>query len=323
MIDFKGCLENVPQKGEYKKFRISIEGYYYWGDGYRTHQDYEDFEKLMNLIEDNIDSIFETKYGNDITFAHRNCTQLISTTQYCPVYIYFHPMEFTGILKENDINNLCEFVSSASQRIGRKDIEVRLASMEDTYHLDEGAYINLIYQNADNIIERVQNYINRLSKYRRNEFFNSKYKIHEVGYDFAKTCRIQRDFGELHAIAGGYSSNDPDIVAVINIVEQAIQKGLITNPTVTLKVYARDTAADELYNETDNYTNTSYIAKLLPNGELDLEDLTKNMIEKGWLSEYNPNKMKVVETESTYLIYVDCEPTEDNEYEFYVKKETL
>ena len=46
MIDFSNCLENLPPTSEYKKFRIHIDGYYYWGDGYKTRKDYEDFEKV-------------------------------------------------------------------------------------------------------------------------------------------------------------------------------------------------------------------------------------------------------------------------------------
>lgn len=227
MIDFSNCLENLPPTSEYKKFRIHIDGYYYWGDGYKTRKDYEDFEKVMDLIENNIDNIFESRYGNDITFAHKDCRQLISINQYCPVYIYFHPMEFSGILKENDITNLSNYITYASQKIGRDDITVRLGNIEDTYHLDEGDYINLIYQNSDNIIKIVQEYVNKLSPKRKKEFFTNNYSIEEVGYDFARTGRIKRDFGGLSSVAGGFGSSDPDITAVINIVKQAITKGII------------------------------------------------------------------------------------------------
>ena len=81
--------------------------------------------------------------------------------------------------------------------------------------------MDLIFKNSKNIIARVQEYLNKLTPKRKAEWL--KYGIHDVGFDFAKTCGLDRDFENRH----GYSSSDTDIVAVQNIVRMAIDNGLL------------------------------------------------------------------------------------------------
>ena len=84
-----------------------------------------------------------------------------------------------------------------------------------------------------------------------------------------------------------------------------------------LWVYARDYYCDELYGESDNWCYTSYKAKLLPSGDIDIADLVKNMIDEGWLFEdVEPKDIKVVEKEERYWIYVFDNP----DPEFYITK---
>ena len=75
-----------------------------------------------------------------------------------------------------------------------------------------------------------------------------------------------------------------------------------------MEVYARDHGADEMFGEENNWTYvTNYKAKL-KNGELDLEDLIKNMINLGWLNDFEkPEDFKVREYETNYFIYDEYE----------------
>ena len=68
MINFEGCIEPPKEVGKYKEFKIAIEGFYYWGDGYRTHKDYDDFHRLLDKLENDLDSVIQEKYFGKLIF---------------------------------------------------------------------------------------------------------------------------------------------------------------------------------------------------------------------------------------------------------------
>ena len=230
-VDFTGVLETPKEMSEFKKFHIHISGYYYWGDGYRTGKDRRDFLMLMNRLEGDIDEILVEKYvwRKDFTFTHPdeysgNCQELIPTNKYNPMRVYFHPMDFSGVLQYEDIERLRDYVMSTSRAIGREDIVAQIGYIEDTYHINDVDYINMIYQNSDKIIERVQEYVKKLSPKQKETFFTTDYRINDIAFDFARTGRIKRDFDEN---GGGISSDDADVSAVKTIIKQAIANGTI------------------------------------------------------------------------------------------------
>lgn len=61
-IDFTGCLTPPKEYGEYKNFHIHVDGFYYWGDGYRTEADYQAWHKLLDKLENNLRDIICERY---------------------------------------------------------------------------------------------------------------------------------------------------------------------------------------------------------------------------------------------------------------------
>ena len=227
MINFEGCIEPPKEVGKYKEFKIAIEGFYYWGDGYRTHKDYDDFHRLLDKLENDLDSVIQEKYFGKLIFIPSDpnsyeCSEIKPVkANYEPSNVYLHPMEFTGILQEEDIERLCVFVNEYSKVLGRPDISANIQYMNDTYHLTDVDYINLILQNSKKIISIVQEQLDKMSARRKAEWF--KWEYHEVGFDFAKTCGINRDFGNRH----GYSSSDADVATIQTLVKNAIDDGTL------------------------------------------------------------------------------------------------
>ena len=81
--------------------------------------------------------------------------------------------------------------------------------------------MELIFKNSKNIIARVQEYLNKLSPRKKEVWL--KYEIRNVGFDFAKTCRINRDFGNRY----GYNSSDADVATIQTLVKNAIDDGTL------------------------------------------------------------------------------------------------
>lgn len=228
MIDFNGCLEKIPNVGNYKRFRIGISNLYFWGDGYRNDKDYNDFQRIIDYLADHLDEIIQGKYFGKIYVDRKDpgsssCSEIKSKFPNDePAYVYLHPMEFTGMLYQEDVENLCKFVNAfAKNTLNRDNVEASISFTEDTYHLNDEQYMKLIFNNSKNIITRVQDYLNKLTPKKKANWF--KYGIHEVGFDFAKTCGLKRDFENRY----GYSSSDTDISTVENIIKMAIDNGLI------------------------------------------------------------------------------------------------
>lgn len=228
MIDFKGCLDEIPDVGEYKRFRIGISNLYFWGDGYRNEKDYDDFQRIVDYLADHLDEVIQGKYFGKIYVDRKDpdsssCSEIKSRIPNAePAYVYLHPMEFTGMLHQEDVENLCKFINAfAKNTLDREDVTANISFTEYTYHLNDQQYMDLIFKNSKNIIARVQEYLNKLTPKRKAEWL--KYGIHDVGFDFAKTCGLDRDFENRH----GYSSSDTDIVAIQNIVRMAIDNGLL------------------------------------------------------------------------------------------------
>ena len=228
MIDFKDCLSELPEVGNYKRFMIGIDNLYFWGDGFRSQKDIKDYDRIIEYLSEHLPEIILGKYFGKLYMdikehgSSSGCSEIKSKIpEVEPAYVYLHPMEFTGILYAEDVENLCKFINNYVKIIEREDVKARISYTEDTYHLTDKQYMELIFKNSKNIIARVQEYLNRLTPKRKEEWL--KYGIHDVGFDFAKTCGLQRDFENRH----GYSSSDTDIVAVENIIRMAIDNGLI------------------------------------------------------------------------------------------------
>lgn len=224
-IDFTGCIEPPKDVSVYKNFRISIDGFYYWGDGYRTAKNKQDFDRMIDALESNLDSVIAERYVNKLLFkrgGNFDCDEIVSSkAQYEPSNVYLHPMEFTGILKEPDIERLCNFVNSFTKTIDRNDVSASISYINDTYHMNDIDYINLIVSNSSAIIKKVQEFVDKLPPDKKERYL--QFGVRDVGFDFAKTCRLSRDFSH----SSGYSSSDADVKTVENLVKNAIQNGYI------------------------------------------------------------------------------------------------
>lgn len=221
-IDFSGCIAPPKDIGKYKKFNISIDGLYFVGDGFRNTDDRLVWNKIKCLIEGMVPD-FKGYFTKLIYLKNADgCDKIISPDlEYEPSYVYLHPENLSGILLEEHINDLCDRLNSYFKQINREDCSARILYIEDTYHLNDIDYVNLLYENSDKIIEYVQQYLNKLSPKKKESYLKFGYK--HVGYDFAKTGRIERDFSN----SPGYSFSDADIKTVTNIVENAINKGIL------------------------------------------------------------------------------------------------
>ena len=221
-IDFSGCIEPPKDIGKYKKFNISIDGLYFVGDGFRNTEDRLVWNKIKCIIEGIVPE-FKGYFTKLIYFKNTDsCDKIISPEpDREPSYVYLHPEYLSGILLEEHINVLCNIINVYFKRINREDCSAKILYIEDTYHLNDIDYVNLLYENSDKIIEYVQRYLNKLSPKKKESYLKFGYR--QVGYDFAKTGRFERDFSN----SPGYSFSDADIKTVTNIVENAINKGIL------------------------------------------------------------------------------------------------
>lgn len=223
MINFKDCLVVNKDFGKYINFHIRVEGFYFWGDGYRNQKNKDDFDEMIDTLAKNLTDVISERYFGKLTFVEGDnngtCAKIIPVdAHYEPSNVYLHPMDITGILQEADIDRLCEFINSWC-RIHRPDCSAKITFLENTYHINDVDYINLIFENQENIINRVKEYLDKLSPKKRKEWLERGYL--DVGFNFAETGRIKRDFGNSY----GYSSSDPDVIAITHIVKLAIKNG--------------------------------------------------------------------------------------------------
>lgn len=228
MIDFKDCLSELPEVGKYKRFMIGIDNLYFNGDGYKSQKNINDYDRIIEYLSEHLTEIIQGNYFGKLYIdikehgSSSGCSEVKSKIpQIEPAYVYLHPMEFTGMLYAEDVENLCKFINSYVKRIGREDVHAHISYTEDTYHLNDKQYMELIFKNSKNIIARVQEYLNKLSPRKKEVWL--KYEIRDVGFDFAKTCGLTRDFEN----RCGYSSSNTDVVVVENIIRMAIDNGLI------------------------------------------------------------------------------------------------
>lgn len=226
-INFSNCIEIDKEISNYKQFQIRINGLYYWGDGYRTDKDFQDFRKMLESLKYTMSTIIKERYFGKLLFVEKDpnssscCEIKPAEAQYEPANVYLHPMEFTGILQQADIERLCDWINETARFMNRPDVTAQISYMWDTYHINDIDYISILIQNQDKIFQRVQEYLNKLTPKRKAEWL--KYGPNQVGFDFAETCGIRRDFCNRH----GFSSSDADVKTVQTLVTLAIEKGYI------------------------------------------------------------------------------------------------
>lgn len=223
-VDFSGCIEPPKDIGKYKKFMIRISGLYFSGDGFRTKQDIDVWEAIKSELKDMIPDF--TGYFGKLVYVSNDgnghCDTVIAAEpEYEPSNIYLHPESLSGILLDEHIDLLYDWLNNYFKRINRQDCSTTITYKEDTYHMTDTDYASFLYTNSDKIIERVQQYLNKLTPKKKESYL--KFGYNNVGFDFAKTGRIERDFSN-HM---GYTSSDTDIVIVKTIIKNAIDKGIL------------------------------------------------------------------------------------------------
>lgn len=215
-VDFRGIIPEQEAKG-LKKFMIGIEGIYGWGTGYYSQELMELFDKFCETISYNLDELISDNVIY-VEGGNSECSTIKGKKEYNKSYVYLHPMEFTGYLKEEDINNLCNYINSYFR--DNENISASIRYMNDTVSISDEKYTELIYEHSKEILEKINKYYAKLSPKAKERFINGGWR--EMGWDFARSARIARTGDN-----SGMSSSDTDICAVNNMVKMAIDNGLI------------------------------------------------------------------------------------------------
>ena len=224
-IDFSGILPEQPKDG-LKRFRIQIDGIYGWSICYYTPEMQELFEKMCADIQSNLSEIITKRPVIYVERDGSSCSEIKAKLPVYKDYVYLHPMEFTGYLDEEDINNLCDYVNNFLKAYPDKapsshpEFRVVISFMEDTAHISTRKYEELIVEHSKDIIAKVNEFYKKLTPKQKQQFLD--YGWQECGYWFVTTGRIKRE-GD----STGYSSSDTDWKLVNDIVKIGIDNGLI------------------------------------------------------------------------------------------------
>ena len=222
-IDYSGILK-VPSVSELKKFRIDIDGIYGWGVCYYNPQVQKMFKEMIEKLSNELSEVISASVKFTEADGHGGCATIKGIDNNS--YVYLHPMEFTGYLKDSDIENLYKFVMMYFRFEREKDSDLgehpdfgaRITFREEVFTMSDEEYLKLIEDYSDEILARTKSAFDKLSPKAKDSFI--KYGASQCGQDFCHTGRIVRDTDK-----AGYSSLDVDWKAVTDIVQKAIDNG--------------------------------------------------------------------------------------------------
>ena len=224
-VSYSGILPDYEKDG-LKEFKIHITGLY-GTDGYYNQlckSYFEDFKRHLQKYWSYISS-------DPVEFVDNgDGVDTIEGTSFPKCHVYLHPEDFTGYLSEEAVEKLCKYINGYSKQIiyigsnteeaNHITLYAKIDFMYDSVALSDEDYEKLLYQYADEIIERTNEHYKKLKDNEKAIFI--KYAGSNCGWDFAKTARIPRTGDSF-----GYCISDVDIQTVNNIITEAIEKGLI------------------------------------------------------------------------------------------------
>jgi len=191
----------ILQPSEYKRVYIGIHGDYQMGTGWNRQQANAFHTEVHNKLR---------SYGFTVNEPNDNsgsCAELSKGYKFDKTYLYLHPMEFTGYLKDED----CEKVLSAlSECKCIKDYTLKY--QQECYDLNDVQYSNLITQNAIGIINRF-----------KDNYGDARHDvIDSFAWEFAMRNNIQR-VGD----GAGFSSDNIGYNTIKNILTVAKELGAL------------------------------------------------------------------------------------------------
>ena len=222
IINYSGVI-STNSVSEYKKFRIGIEGFYGWGVGYYNTALLTLFEEMIEKIHSEMNEIFSVPVNFEYGRFSGACNTIEGLDN--PSHVYLHPMEFTGYLKDEDIESLYKFVLRFFSRENDSELgehpcfRASISFKEEVMALTDAEYIKLIEDSADLILARTKETIDKLSPQDKKELFKSNFPI-ICASDFCHTGRLVRDTDK-----AGIGSTDVDWKTVENIIKTALNSG--------------------------------------------------------------------------------------------------
>lgn len=182
--EFSEKTKDATETSPYKKVRFGIDSNYIWNQGWTASQSEEFYNALLPKL---IEAGFRLDKKDDIGGV---CPSIVGKTSLDKTSLYLHPTEFTGYLKEEDIEKMKTVLSEIPRTIVH---DFRLAYQKEVSALTEHQYRTLLTENARNIVD----WMEKAEK--------SGVRPYEMGNTFASNFRIKR-VGDNE----GFSSADTD-----------------------------------------------------------------------------------------------------------------
>ena len=226
-LDFKGVIpvDSFPKDGMLD-FALAFRGFYEDGKGYKNDECRRSFRVFKASLRANLDKIIQHPH-NGCTVHYEDGDEVRG---YCDTVMeyditgkrnqlmYLHPERIDGYLYQDDIERLQKFTEDYFKRFNI-NASTELLYARPTVCMSDTEYQNLLYEHVADILNVVKEAYNNLTPAEKERygkvFFNS-----DNGFDFAKTCRIPREFD-----GSGFSCFDTDIRTVNLMITQAMKTG--------------------------------------------------------------------------------------------------
>lgn len=151
----------------YKKVRINLISAYKWGRGW-TPSEAETFKNEVFPALERAGFVIKegTSYGG--------CETLTDKEKFSSTYLYLHPMEFTGYMKDEDIEKVLDVVRNCSciERVEAPQIEI-------AYGVTDQEYASILAEHSKEILEMARE-------------AKEKKKLYDFEFDFMRMHRIPR-----------------------------------------------------------------------------------------------------------------------------------
>lgn len=201
---FSFDLSKIPVS-KYRKVRIELDTEYKWGRGWVSREARDRFHMITeNALLMNDFSVRQPEFA-------MAAPSIVFDENDDGLSLYFHPMELTGYVPEDQLNKLLKVLrEDCKEVIG----DVRLVRNEPCYDLSDKDYADLIKSKSKEIVKCIKE---ERSKHR----YDILNDIFEIGTDFAREVRIPRAGKD----KPGYYSGDADIRAIMDICLEAEKEG--------------------------------------------------------------------------------------------------
>lgn len=162
-MDLKiGLTESV-----YKKVRINLITAYKWGRGWTSSE----AEAFKNEVFPALERAgFVIKEGT----SYGGCETLTDKENFSQTYLYLHPMEFTGYLKDEDIEKVLNVVKNCTciERVEAPQIEI-------AYDVTDEEYASILADHSKELLEMMRE-------------AKEKKRLYDFEFDFMRGYRIPR-----------------------------------------------------------------------------------------------------------------------------------